>query len=320
MRFAMDLVSIPANPVPPDASVAALRTPDGVTLRVARWPAPPGRPRGTICLLQGRAEFVEKYFETIGHLQRRGFAVVTFDWRGQGLSQRMLPDARKGHVGSFAEYDADLAAVMEQVVLGHCPGPYFAVSHSMGGVVLIRAAESGKRWFDRMVLAAPMIALNGRGAVALARSSARLMRLFGMGTSYVPGGGATSVSSLPFEGNFLTSDPVRYARTGAIVEARPEVGLGAPTVAWLDAAYQVMDTFADPLYAMRLQQPMLLLGAGQDAVVSTPAAEEFALRTRAGSHAVIAGARHEIMMERPLFQEQFWAAFDAFVPGSVLVG
>jgi len=37
---------------------------------------------------------------------------------------------------------------------------------------------------------------------------------------------------------------------------------------------------------------------------------------RAGAQVVISGARHELMMERDAFREQFWAAFDAFVPGS----
>jgi lysophospholipase len=31
---------------------------------------------------------------------------------------------------------------------------------------------------------------------------------------------------------------------------------------------------------------------------------------------VIVGAQHELMMERDAFREQFWAAFDAFIPGS----
>lgn len=315
----MDLLSIPSNPVPPGALVRAVRTADGASLRVARWPAATAKPKGTVCLLQGRAEFIEKYFEVTAKLLARGFSVASFDWRGQGGSDRVLPDPRKGHVGSFAEYDADLQAVMGQLVLPHCPPPLFALSHSMGGVMLIRAAQQGRFPFERAVLAAPMVALNGRGAVALARSSARLMRLLGMGASYVPGGGPATMSSLAFDGNFLTSDSMRYARTAAIVDARPALALGAPTVAWLDSAYAAMDALAEPAAATRLQQPMLMLGAGQDAVVSTPAIEDFALRTRAGSHVVIAGARHEIMMERPLFQEQFWAAFDAFVPGSVLV-
>ena len=39
----MKLVSIPANPVPEGAVTATIKTPDGVSLRYARFPPPPGR-------------------------------------------------------------------------------------------------------------------------------------------------------------------------------------------------------------------------------------------------------------------------------------
>ena len=62
----------------------------------------------------------------------------------------------------------------------------------------------------------------------------------------------------------------------------------------------------------------LLLAASNDTVVSTPAIEEFAYHLRAGSHLVIAGAKHEILQEQDRYRAQFWAAFDAFVPGTPL--
>jgi len=46
--------------------------------------------------------------------------------------------------------------------------------------------------------------------------------------------------------------------------------------------------------------------------------EEFAIHLRAGSHLVIAGSEHEIMMEQDNYRLQFWAGFDAFVPGTPL--
>ena len=33
---------------------------------------------------------IEKYFEVVGELRRRGFAVAVLDWRGQGGSSRLL--------------------------------------------------------------------------------------------------------------------------------------------------------------------------------------------------------------------------------------
>ena len=311
----MTLVSIPANPVPEGAITGELRTPDGVTLRYARWDPPPGR-KGTVCLFQGRAEFIEKYFETVHDLRARGFAVATIDWRGQGLSQRALSDPRKGHVRDFAEFDLDLETFMKEIVLPDCPPPHFAIGHSMGGTMLVRAAHGGRRWFDRIVLSAPMLAVEGPVASRGVRLGMRLARLAGFGTSYVPGGGATYIGSLPFLGNRLTSDPVRYARTGTIVETEPRVAVGFPTIAWADAAFRAMSVFADPTYPNELRQPMLIVAAGRDEVISTESLEQFAVQLRVGSHLVISGAKHELMMEQDQYRGQFLAAFDAFVPGS----
>src|SRR5262249_38982212 len=164
----MNLVSIPANPVPDDVVAGAIKTSDGVNLRFARWAPPPGR-KGTVVVLQGRTEFIEKYFETIRDLRARGFAVTTFDLRGQGLSEHAMSDSHKGYVRNFANYIPDLDAVMEPVVLPDCPPLIFALAHSMGAAVAIRACYDGSRWFERIVLSAPMIAL----------ASGRLLRVAG---------------------------------------------------------------------------------------------------------------------------------------------
>src|SRR4029077_21241574 len=97
-------------------------------------------------------------------LRSRGFAVAMFDWRGQGLSDRALFDPRKGHVRSFAEYDLDLETFVKEVMLPDCPPPHFALAHSMGAAILIRAARNGRRWFDGGVLSAPMLRRAGRAA------------------------------------------------------------------------------------------------------------------------------------------------------------
>src|SRR5262245_50561944 len=136
----MKLISIPANPVPDNVVTGQIKTRDGVSLRFARWAPPPGR-KGTVCIFQGRAEFIEKYFETVRDLRTRGFAVATIDWRGQGLSDRALSDSRKGHVRDFSEYESDLDVFMREVVLPDCPPPIYAVAHSMGASVLVRIAH-----------------------------------------------------------------------------------------------------------------------------------------------------------------------------------
>jgi lysophospholipase len=311
----MKLVSIPANPVPDDAVAGNIKTSDGVNLRFARFAPPPGR-KGTVVVLQGRAEFIEKYFETARDLRARGFAVATFDWRGQGLSDRRLSDRRKGYVRDFSQYATDLDTVMAQVVLPDCPPPIYCLAHSMGAAVVIRACHSGRRWFDRVVLSAPMIGLPPGRLRTMTGTLARLLRYMGRGGAYVPSGGPEPSGAENFLGNLLTSDPVRYARNAAVLEVEPALGLGAPTVAWTDAALKQMKQLRSPGYAAQIRQPILLVAAGRDQVVSTPAIEEFGLHLLAGRHLILAGSRHEILQEQGQYRDQFWAAFEAFVPGT----
>ena len=221
----MTLVSIPANPVPEDVVSGTIKTPDGAELRFARW-APPANRKGTVCVFTGRSEQIEKYFETVRDLRDRGFAVAMIDWRGQGHSSRRLRDPRKGYVRDFSDYEVDVETFVQQVVLPDCPPPHFALAHSMGGAVMLRVAHAGKRWFDRMVLSAPMIDLPGRRTSFPARALLRLMRLAGQGGRYVPGGSDALTGHESFINNPLTSDPVRYARNAAILEEDPTLGLG----------------------------------------------------------------------------------------------
>jgi lysophospholipase len=271
-----------------------------------------------VCILPGRSEWIEKYFETVRDLRARGFAVAILDWRGQGLSDRALSDRRRGYVGNFSEYDLDLETLMREVVLPDCPPPLFALGHSMGATVLLRAAFQGHRWFDRIVLSAPMIAVAAMDSLPAAGTLLRVMRLAGFGAMPVPGRYAGVLDLRPFAGNILTTDPVRYARNAAILDAEPALGLGGPTVAWADAALRAMRTICEPTFPTQIRQPILIVAAGRDAVVSNSAIEEFAMLLRSGSHLVVVGAQHELLMEQDRFRAQFWAAFDAFVPGTPL--
>jgi len=313
----MRLISIAANPVPDNGITGTIRTPDGVKLRFARFAPPAGR-RGTVCIFPGRTEWIEKYFETVRDLRSRGFAVAILDWRGQGLSDRALDDRLKGYVGNFAEFDIDLETFMREIVLPDCPPPIFALGHSMGATIVIRAVHRGRRWFDRIVLSAPMIGVAFVRSTAAVGTLLRAMRFAGLGPAYLPGRYRGVLDLLPFAGNILTSDPVRYARNAAVLEEEPALGLGGPTVTWCDAAFQTMRALSDPGYPAQIRQPILIIGAGRDAIVSNGAIEDFATLLRAGSYLAVAGAQHEILMEQDRYRTQFWAAFDAFVPGTPL--
>lgn len=310
----MELIVTPDNPPPPGGVCSNVRASDRVLLRVARW-HPEGQARGTVVLAQGRAEFIEKYFETIGELLARGFAVVTFDWRGQGLSGRAVSNPRKGHVDDFVLFERDLEAVFSQAVQPFCPAPYFALAHSTGASIMLQQARRNASPFARLVLLAPLIDIRDLRLPQGARLLADFLNLLGLGGAYIPGGGSKSIMSRPFKGNRLTSDERRYARNAAIVKAAPQLAIGDPTVGWVHAAFRQIDDFADPDYPVRTLPPILIIAAGDDRIVSSPAIERFGQRLRSGRVIVLEHARHEILQENDAIRSRFWAAFDAFVPG-----
>ncbi|MCW5713625.1 MAG: alpha/beta hydrolase [Bauldia sp.] len=298
------------NPVPPGAEVQLVRTGDGVVLRSARWAAPPpGRP-GSVLLIQGRNESIEKYFETVEDLRRRGFAVCTFDWRGQGGSDRVHND-NLCHVESFADYDRDLDAVVRQVFLPDCPPPHFAMAHSMGALVCLRAASAGWVLFERMVLLTPLLGLSRVAAPPMrsVRTLARIGLFLGMDDR--------SVSRKPWKRweALHPEDEPRQAVATAVFRAVPQLRSGAPTLRWLHAAARAMLEAARPEFRARIRIPSLLVIASRDNVVANDAIEHFAAGLRSGAPLILPGARHEVLMEEDPIRDAFWAAFDAFIPG-----
>lgn len=302
------------TPVPADPVVAAITAKDGVVLRVARWSAGAAS-RGTVAVLPGRAEFIERYFETIAELLERRFDVVAMDWRGQGLSERQLRDRRKGHVDDFDLYQTDLAALVDSVLEPFCPRPWFALGHSMAGAILIAQARAGRSPFSRIVLTAPMISLAGFHFKKMTQLFVETLDILGFGGAYVPGGGRTPVFLRQFSETSLTSDEARHRRTAEIVRAAPDLALGDPTIGWTNAAFRLMRQFEDADYPRRTLTPILVVAAGADRLVDTSATEIFASRLKAGRCITVPYARHEILMERDAFRAQFWAAFDGFIPG-----
>jgi lysophospholipase len=311
----MELVTIPENPAPPGAAPGTIRAADGLSLRVVRWHPP--RSRGTVVIASGRAEFVEKYFETVGDLLSRELTVVCFDWRGQGMSARELKNSMKGHVDDFSLYERDLDAVREQVLEPFCPKPWFALGHSMGGSILLAQAHAGRSPFDRLVLSAPMIDLSGLRSRTAAKLLCEAFDIAGLGGAFVPGGRRRPYILNPFERNILTSDRTRFERCAAIIAAAPQVAVGDPTIGWVNAAFRLMTQFADAEFPRRVFTPTLIVAAGADRVVDTKATERFGARLKAGDSIVLPYCLHEILLEREVFRKQFWAAFDSFIPGSL---
>ncbi|WP_027142919.1 alpha/beta hydrolase [Mesorhizobium sp. WSM3626] len=307
---------VEGNPRPENATGGFFTTRDGKKIRYGLFAAVARPVRGTVVLLGGRNEYIEKYFETIRDLAARGFGVATLDWRGQGDSDRLIRDRQRGYVRSFRDYTADLEQFFEEIVLPDCRGPYYILAHSAGAVITLLAAPSMVNRVRRMVLIAPFLTLPDLPvSIGTVRRVCSIFCALGLGRLYAAWGPRPR-QTLPFEVNKVTSDPQRYRRNTRIYEEYPQLALGGPTVRWLQAAAKASEAISDPDFMARIQVPLLIIAAGADQVVSTKAVEAYARNLRLGSLLMIDGAKHEILQEADFYREQFLAAFDAFVPGS----
>lgn len=310
------IFEFPGVPIPEGKKSGTVTTSDGFQLRYARWPTAVRPSRGTIIVLQGRAEFIEKYFETVEDLRQRGFEVLTFDWRGQGGSQRLLDDPEKGHIDHFNQYLDDLEAILSQIVLPDCRPPHYILAHSTGALVSLLAAPVLGNRIRRMVLISPLLKMNNLPVPQdYLRRLTGLLSFCGLSQAYVDFSGK-SPANRSFIGNKVTSDTERFAWVVEFQQAHPELFLSAPTIGWTFSACRAMAQVAEPEHYNAIAIPSLLIAAGGDQVVSPQAISEMGEAMRSGAHLTVFGARHELLQERDVFREQVLAAFDAFVPGT----
>ena len=297
--------------LPPGAAFTDWRAPDGWLIR--RFDCPPageGR-RGSILFQGGRGDMIEKYIELVAHWQAAGWAVTSFDWRGQGGSGRYAPNPRVGDIDSFASYSRDYRAFYADWAAA-TPGPHVVIGHSMGGHLVLRALVEGVKP-DAAVLVAPMLGLHSpigaRGGGALAALMARLgdPQRFAWKVNEIPAAQASRQA-------LLTHDGDRYADEIWWREHDATLDMGPPSWRWVREAFA--STWAlnhDPrLAGMRV--PTLMLVAQADKLVRARTA--LAVAAALPDCTVVrfgAESAHEILREADPVRDRAIAAIDSFL-------
>jgi lysophospholipase len=305
------LIDTPQAPLPAGGVAEVFQGEDGVPLRAALW-RPDRQARGSIVLSPGRTEPIEKYFEVVGELLARGFVVLAHDWRGQGLSHRLLPDRRRGHAADWTHFVADHRRLVDAFA-DRLPEPRYALAHSMGAC-LVALALPDERRLAGAILTSPMFGV-ALGPLSPKVAGAIARRLCGLGAAggYVPRGAYDPVTE-PFDPrNILTHDRARYERHRAQLVACPDLALGGVTWGWLDQAFGAMAAAAEPSVARSIAIPVLALIAGEERLVVNAATRAFVANLPAGRLVEVEGARHEILMETDALRGAFWQEFDGFV-------
>jgi lysophospholipase len=288
-----------------------MTTSDNQYIRYGIWHSHNEKKRGSVILLNGRKEFMEKHAETTGELNQRGFDVYSLDWRGQGLSSRMLANRHKGFIKNFDSYINDLNLFFRKIVQPKGSIPLVILAHSMGGHIALRFIHEYPKIADKVVLVSPMIdILTWPLPGWLVRLIVRVAIKVGLDHMYIIGSGDYTVER--FKGNRLTSDPERFRDENKAILENSDLALGGVTYGWLSATFDSIDILTDPGFAKKITTPILIVSAGCDRVVSVNAQKTICSLLPHCRFTEITGARHEILKETDAVRSIFWNEFDRF--------
>lgn len=293
----------------PDGGAAHwLTTSDGLRIRVAHWNL--AGAKGTVLMFPGRTEFIEKYGDAAKEFQKRGFASLAIDWRGQGIADRMTPNRAVGHVGEYADYQNDVAALMAHANELDLPRPYFLVAHSMGGCIGLRALVNGLD-VNAAMFSAPMWGMEMSLPVRSAAWVLSTLSLaFGFDKKMAPGQMEEGyVLREDFAANTLTNDPDVWAMLGRQLKAQPDLGLGGPSLRWLNKSlHETRNLSKMPSPAT----PCLTFLGTDEAIVDPKPIKDRMKAWTNGTLRVFQGGKHEMLMDTPEIRGQVFDETVAF--------
>lgn len=287
----------------PDAGAAHwLQTTDNAKIRVGHWVS--DADRGTVLLLPGRTEYIEKYGRAAADLRARGYATITIDWRGQGLSDRAAPDRATGHVADFGDFQKDVAAMLTHARDLGLPKPFYMIAHSMGGAIGLRALIEGLP-VRAAVFSAPMWGIQMAAALRpFAWGISSIARRVGLDSRMAPGQEReTYLNRIALGENTLTSDPEMFAHMQHQLATYPDLALGGPSLRWLN------ESLIDMRRMSRLASPRVpattFLGTAES-IVDPARIHDRMARWPGGTLEIVEGGKHETMMEGPEVRSLFF--------------
>ena len=286
---------------------------DGAELRVSAFQRGES-PLGTVFLLHGFGEFTEKYLACVEQLLARGFAVLTFDWRSQGLSSRYQESQRRGYVRDFDALLDDFDALLAAPELDGLPRPFWLLGHSMGGMLALKWVQRFEDQPDRLapwagcMLSAPMLGIYRLPRWFL-RSVAQLQVWRGKGADFAWGAGELDPDN---NENRITNDERRFEEIMDFLRAEPLLRTHGATWSWLNSAARLMKGSVSRRALKRFPLPMLLISSGQDIIVDADLHKKFAARCTTCEYLYLPDAKHEPLQELSAVQEAVYTAMADF--------
>lgn len=285
---------------------------DGLNLRYYHASQGEGKePKGCIVMLHGYCGFWGKFHEVAHFFWQAGFDVFFLEQRGHGYSGRQIDDKDMVHVIDYADYIADVKTFMDKIVMpsaGKLPKIIYA--HSMGGAIAVLFLEEHPEYFDAAVLSSPMFSIKtgSTPSIAVKLLCAKIRLLHQENLSF-PGG--KRFDGIP---TFETSSARSEKRYNYIFNQRlkdEHYHTYMMSNGWGAASFKATARLLRR--ASKVKTPVLLLTAGNDALVNMSGHEKFAKRASNVQHINYEDSKHEIYNDVDEVREKYFNDIFTFI-------
>ena len=289
---------------------------DGRKLRIAIWKTQKEKVNGTVFFLNGHREFIEKYSETFEFFIRKGFNVITLDWRGWGLSERPFPSKPKiQHISSAREYQLDLDNVISLAKETALTTPWYLVAHSLGCLLGLRRLTSEPLSFERYIFLSPLWGSFPNVPKTIQRFALKFektLRFLGltMLTEQSPEKYKPYSLTVDFKKNTLTSDFKQFKRLQTILGENKNLHSGTPTLGYFIEILKEIDSLN---HINIPDRKILVLLAEQEQITDNNAAKKLIERFDFIDLITIKESQHEILIEKEKIRKKALSLIHTFL-------
>ncbi len=260
--------------------------------RLNYYKTTPEKPKATVVIVHGMAEFFPKYREYMWYLYQWGFEVFFLEQRGFGHSEGKCPEHDVIYIDSYDTYVEDLHGFIKEKVIPVSGGrPLFMIAHSMGGCIGTLYLEQHPKTFNAAILSSPMLKMKG---VDFPPAVVELISLYANITGQKK---KLAPNQKHFNPNpeFVGSSTQSRARFDYQLQFRrddPDYQMTGASFGWAMASLRATKKLMEN--ASHIHIPITLMAAGDDHLVETSAFRTFKARVPQLNIHEYEYARHEL--------------------------
>ncbi|WP_019221723.1 serine aminopeptidase domain-containing protein [Bartonella senegalensis] len=258
--------------------------------------------KGTIVILESHANALEEYFLPMKEISNRGFYTAIFDWFGREKLQPNKQKKNRHNCFNINNDINDLNEFLKNVVYPNCPPPYYMLTYGIGGLIALNGLALINHKFNRMLCVSPLFAPFGNKTNGFQHKFTQLLSDIGLG--FLPAKG----------GKKLKQKNMQFLRFNEVASSTVSL-IKRPTSRWMASVLNAIDSMKKNILNGSLQIPTLFILANQNNIANNIEVRQLCQHTHLTDSVTITGAELDTIMHEESYQKQFWAAFDAFIPG-----